>query len=744
MESKLITIWLDLNIFHYANEWTTRNRYLTKAWKLFDNADKCIDYITSRLEDKFYLIISGVFVDYLIPLIYELEQIKKIYAHGSSIHIQDVGKLYFSYNHNDLITIDELINSSQNNSLSLSIFSNNQEKSIRNLTTSGNALFIWYQLLIDVLIRIPSSTESAKSDLIAITRKCYEGNESEQEKINEFDTCYESTKAVFWYTRNCFLFRLLNQAFRTEDIDNIFKFRFFIVDLYQQLLTLYTAQRFPSSLTVYRGQSLGLIELEYLKENIGQLISMNTFLSTTTDKEVASIFAGDGTNRPVYERSVLFEMTIDTTRCHKSKPFADVSKHSYMKDENEILLSMGTIFRIVSVDIENNVWIVKLIFTEQEDKRLIELIDYQKMILREKETVVVLGRILQDMGEMEKAKRYYNLILESSVEDSVEVSSIYNNLGAMAKDESKYEEALNAYEKSMNINKKILSKIHPHTAMSYNNIAGIYAHMGQTKKAVDYYETALRILFQRLQIDNHPKTLECITDIINNLGVLFIKIGNHERALCYLNKALEFKQQCLPIVHSSYVMLFYNIGHCLEQIGDEEKALIFYEKSLEICNQSLPENHSQTATVLSKIGGLYYNRSNWSTAIKYLEKALEINKKILPKGHPDLTIGYGNLASSYSHLGKDDLAIEMFENALSSTPMSESKSFHVAHTYNNCGAVYFNQGNYEKALEKFTKAYEMALQLPSFELSYLSMYQQNLEETKRKLQKVTIKPSSSE
>ncbi|CAF3500142.1 unnamed protein product [Rotaria sp. Silwood1] len=662
MESKLITIWLDLNIFHYTNEWTTRNRYLTKDWKLFDNADKCIDYITSRLEDKFYLIISGVFVDYLIPLIYELEQIKKIYAHGSSIHIQDVGKLYFSYNHNDLITIDELINSSQNNSLSLSIFSNNQEKSIRNLTTSGNALFIWYQLLIDVLIRIPSSTESAKSDLITITRKCYEGNESEQEKINEFDTCYESTKAVFWYTRNCFLFRLLNQAFRTEDIDNIFKFRFFIVDLYQQLLTLYTAQRFPSSLTVYRGQSLGLIELEYLKENIGQLISMNTFLSTTTDKEVASIFAGDGTNRPVYERSVLFEMTIDTTRCHKSKPFADVSKHSYMKDENEILLSMGTIFRIVSVDIENNVWIVKLIFTEQEDKRLIELIDYQKMILRENETVVVLGRILQDMGEMEKAKRYYNLILESSVEDSVEVSSIYNNLGAMAKDESKYEEALNAYEKSMNINKKILSKIHPHTAMSYNNIAGIYAHMGQTKKA----------------------------------------------------------------------------------IGDEEKALIFYEKSLEICNQSLPENHSQTATVLSKIGGLYYNRSNWSTAIKYLEKALEINKKILPKGHPDLTIGYGNLASSYSHLGKDDLAIEMFENALSSTPMSESKSFHVAHTYNNCGAVYFNQGNYEKALEKFTKAYEMALQLPSFELSYLSMYQQNLEETKRKLQKVTIKPSSSE
>ncbi len=145
-----------------------------------------------------------------------------------------------------------------------------------------------------------------------------------KKKISEFDQYYQSTNAIFWYTRNYFLFRLLNQAFRTEDIDNIFKFRFFIVDLYQQLLNLHSSQRFPSKLTVYRGQSIGLTELEHLKENIGQLISINTFLSTTTDPQVASIFAGDGTNHPSYERSVLFEMTIDTTRCHKFKPFADI------------------------------------------------------------------------------------------------------------------------------------------------------------------------------------------------------------------------------------------------------------------------------------------------------------------------------------------------------------------------------------------------------------------------------------
>jgi tetratricopeptide (TPR) repeat protein len=660
-----------------------------------------------------------------------LESIKKTYSHN----VKDDRDQCFPH---DLISIDELINSGQKNALPISIFSNYQEKSIRNLTTSENALFIWYQLLIDVLLRIPTSNQNAKIDLIKFSREYYEGNEKEQEKINEFDQYYQSKKAIFWYTRDCFLFRLLNQAFRTEDIDNIFKFRFFIVDLYQQLLDLHSSQHFPSKLTVYRGQSIGLTELEHLKANIGQLISMNTFLSTTTDPGVASIFAGDGTNHPSYERSVLFEMTIDTTRCHKFKPFADISQHSYMKDENEILLLMGSIFRISSVEIENNVWIIKLIFTEQEDKQIIQLTDYQKTLLREKETVVLLGRHLQDMGENEKAKHYYNLILKDLPEDSMDVSSVYNNLGAMASNEYKNEEALNAYEKSLNINKKILSEIHPYIAASYNNIATIYGRMGDTQKAIDYYEKALRILFQLLQTNRQPTTLPQIAEISNNLGVLSGRNGNHECALWYFKKTLEFQLLFLPVVHPTYAITFFNIGDCFEQVGNREQAMIFYEKSLEICNKSLPANHPQTATTLSNIGGLYYKASNWPSAIKYLEKALEINRHILPKNHSDLIRSYNNLASIYHCLGKDDLAIDMFESVLSSTTISDSPSFDTAHTYSNCGAVYFKQGNYTKALENFTKAYELALKLHPFEQSRLTMYQENVENTKRKLDQITV------
>ncbi len=65
----------------------------------------------------------------------------------------------------------------------------------------------------------------------------------------------------------------------------------------------------------------------------------------------------------LYILTFLLEMTIDTTYSHKSKPFADVKNDSYMKDKDEILLSMGTSFSNLSFDIENNK-LIKVFITD--------------------------------------------------------------------------------------------------------------------------------------------------------------------------------------------------------------------------------------------------------------------------------------------------------------------------------------------------------------------------------------------
>ncbi|CAF3120502.1 unnamed protein product, partial [Rotaria sp. Silwood2] len=53
-----------------------------------------------------------------------------------------------------------------------------------------------------------------------------------------------------------------------------------------------------TSLNVYRGQLMSADELQLIKNNIGEFISINIFLSTTTIRSIAIDFSGNGCQRP--------------------------------------------------------------------------------------------------------------------------------------------------------------------------------------------------------------------------------------------------------------------------------------------------------------------------------------------------------------------------------------------------------------------------------------------------------------
>ncbi|CAF1615926.1 unnamed protein product, partial [Didymodactylos carnosus] len=166
------------------------------------------------------------------------------------------------------------------------------ETSINDLTT-GEAEFIWFQLLLETLFRIPQS-ETAKNDMVNECRKFCKNDQIELRNLR----------------------KLMIQPM------------------------LYAG---PKNITLYRGQRIKIDEMIKLESNIGQLISMNTFQSVSRSCEVAAQFAGgDDPSCLVNEAQVIFEMNIDTSACH-SKPFADISHLSFMKSEDEILMSVATV-----------------------------------------------------------------------------------------------------------------------------------------------------------------------------------------------------------------------------------------------------------------------------------------------------------------------------------------------------------------------------------------------------------------
>ncbi|CAF0994225.1 unnamed protein product [Didymodactylos carnosus] len=115
-----------------------------------------------------------------------------------------------------------------------------------------------------------------------------------------------------------------------------------------QINTLYQQQEHKELiLTVYRGQIRTHKKLQILQNNEGNLISMNTFLLTTKNISAALLFSEQDKNSTL--KSVLFQITIDTKSC-TTKPFAFITTDSHMKIEEEVLLTIGTIFQIESVE----------------------------------------------------------------------------------------------------------------------------------------------------------------------------------------------------------------------------------------------------------------------------------------------------------------------------------------------------------------------------------------------------------
>lgn len=102
-------------------------------------------------------------------------------------------------------------------SLSINIYISSKDGEGQS-TCDLNGEFLHLQILIDCLIRMKTSPKDVK-ELIYLC------------KNNNFKKMYSSEKALWWYTRQSFLYRLLNKALRIQDIDAFYLFRFLIHDI---------------------------------------------------------------------------------------------------------------------------------------------------------------------------------------------------------------------------------------------------------------------------------------------------------------------------------------------------------------------------------------------------------------------------------------------------------------------------------------------------------------------------------
>ena len=197
--------------------------------------------------------------------------------------------------------------------------------------------------------------------------------------------------------------------------------------------------------------------------------------------------------------------------------------------------------------------------------------------------------ILEEIGESLKLLFQKPLIGEWKIEKKqiAQIGTVFLRIGILFLHLGEYSKAEKHLIKAKGVFKQYFGEEHPDTAISYNNLGGVYEVQGDYTKAKNYYQKALKIR-ENLLGEEHPDTAISY----NNLGSLY-----HEQ-------------------------------------GDYTQAEEYYQKALKITENLLGEEHPNTATSYNNLGGLYYTQRDYTKAKKYLQKAYQIFQNKLGQNHP--------------------------------------------------------------------------------------------------------------
>ncbi|CAF1520363.1 unnamed protein product, partial [Didymodactylos carnosus] len=242
------------------------------------------------------------------------------------------------------------------------------QKATRDLSKDSGS-FLFFQLFKDVLLEMPKTVQS-KSDMIAKCRQYYRGNKKESENIRLFEETYKPSESIPWYTKESFLYKLVNQALRTEDVEALYTFRFYITDLCVNLAKKFRElkrkqlKQSTSVIKLYRGLQMGVNEIENLKKNVGNLMSTNGYLSTSRARQIAYGFAKKPSNKPNIE-AVLFQISVDINVVEKII-LADIAEYSAFPEEEEVLFDLGMFGRESRVGQAQNLTKLNFIYIQMK------------------------------------------------------------------------------------------------------------------------------------------------------------------------------------------------------------------------------------------------------------------------------------------------------------------------------------------------------------------------------------------
>ncbi|CAF1228331.1 unnamed protein product [Didymodactylos carnosus] len=553
-------IWFDADMVEGNEEKAklkeTVQDEVSNAVFFYTNKTACMAYIESQTKAKIFFILSSdsyevdefpaihaiVQIDCILILSTNTEKYETLLNNTTFPKIVDI----FAELTPLLESIKKQVSLLAKQSAAFSLYDQNQ-KATRNLSQETGS-FLYLQLFKDVLMKMPH-TEESKLEMLDKCRGYCRGNKKEMGNINDFYLTYKSNEdsltivhkvlkikhkandSIPWYTKETFLYRLVNKAMRTEDIEALYTFRFFIVDLSNMLQRRYRLfkrklgkkEAAKHTVYLYRGFQQSPEEIQKLRENVGNLISTNGFLSTSRARSVALGFARN-INRPNVE-PVLFE--IKTCTALRTAVFTDIKEFSAFPEEEEVLFDLGACFSIDSFeyDEEEKLWTQKMSATDRGLEIVEEYMEFRRKEMAEFDVVIMFGNLLLDMGEYLKAQKYFENLIRVRP-DHEHAPSIYGNIAIAHYYKGEYDDAMTNYKKAYDIFINTKPIRYPDAARALNGIGIINRLKQNYDAALESYEQAL-LLYQKKYKPVHIE----VANTLNSIGIIHNKKNEFDQGV---------------------------------------------------------------------------------------------------------------------------------------------------------------------------------------------------------------------
>jgi len=313
------------------------------------------------------------------------------------------------------------------------------------------------------------------------------------------------------------------------------------------------------------------------------------------------------------------------------------------------------------------------------------------------------------MGDLDGAREWFTKSIalnEEALEKEKDaprefLATSYDNLGCLYEVCGEYEEALELFEKALDIRAEELGNKHPSVAWSFNNIATAMQEIWDDyPKILEMYESALAIEEEVLE-PNHPDT----SSTCNNIASLYERMGEYKTALEWYFRSFKMTAATFGNKHPSALLTLDNIANLYVDMGLYDKAGAIFKRVLRVRKEILGDKHHTIATTLHNIARLHYAKNEYDEALNHCCDALGIYQEIYASEHPDTIAVHMTMADIYKGQGQPDKALNLYQEMITvGVKIYGERHSNVAVFYNNLGGAYADVGQHDKAIPLYNDA----------------------------------------